>query len=264
MFSFTFRFPNPSRMPMTATPSDPQSAGSERNPLDAEQIPIALTFEDKLQLFWRRHRVAVIVACLGVAAAIVGVGVYDYLEAQREAEIESAYAATTTPESLKAFADAHPDHALAAAAYLRLADDAFAAGKAAEAIPNYEKAIAIFRDGPFAARAKLGLAVAKTVGGKTPEGTAELKQLAEDANQFKGIRSEAAYHLTSLAAEAGVAADVQKYTDLLMQIDPASPWTRRGLGLRASLPMSSTAPGTPAASPNAAAPAIQFAPAVKK
>jgi predicted negative regulator of RcsB-dependent stress response len=244
---------------MTASPSDPQSAGS---PLDPEQIPIALTFEDKLQLFWRRHRVLVIAACLGIAAAIIGVGVYDYMEAQREADVQKAYAAASTPESLKAFTAAHPDHVLAGAAYLRLADDAFAAGKAADAVPNYEKAIAILKDGPFAVRAKLGLAVAKMDAGKAPEGTTELKQLADDANQLKGIRAEAAYHLASVAAANGVSADVQKYTDLLMQIDPMSPWTQRGFALRATLP--APAPTAESKTEAPSAPAIQFAPTGKK
>ena len=245
---------------MTATPSDPQSAGDA----SAEHNPIALTFEDKLQLFWRRHSTLVIAVCVAVALAIIGVGAWDYVEAQREADVEKAYAAASTPESLKTFADAHPEHTLAGAAYLRMADDAFAAGKTADAQANYEKAAGIFKDGPLAARTKLGLAVTKVVGAKTAEGTAELKQLADDGNQFKGIRTEAAYHLASLAAEAGNGAEVLKYSDLLMQIDPSSPWTQRAFALRASLPPGAI-PSEPkkdaSAAPNAST--IQFAPAGK-
>jgi predicted negative regulator of RcsB-dependent stress response len=144
---------------MTATPSDPQSAGDARDPVAAEQNPIALTFEDKLQLFWRRHRTLIIVLCVATALAIIGVGAWDSFEAKEEADLEQAYAAASTPESLKAFADAHPEHTLAGAACLRLADDAFAAGKAVDAQANYEKAAAILKNGPLAARAKLGLAV---------------------------------------------------------------------------------------------------------
>jgi predicted negative regulator of RcsB-dependent stress response len=242
---------------MTATPSDPQSAGNERDPLDLEQSPIALTFEDKLRLFWRRHRTLLIVGCLAVALAIAGVGIYDYVENENEAKIEAAYAAAKTPEALKAFAEANSEHTLGGVAFTRLADDAMLAGKMADAQANYEKATKILKDGPLAARAKLGLAVAKVIGGKTAEGTAELKALVDDPNQLKGIRAEAGYHLASLAAEAGVAADVEKYSVLLMQIDPASIWAQRAIILRAELPVT--------AAPNAAipAPAIQFTPPAK-
>ena len=54
------------------------------------------------------------------------------------------------------------------------------------------------------------------------------------------------HHGVSLHSEAGNAADAQKYSDQLMQIDPMSPWTQRGLALRASLP----AQQAPATSPD--------------
>lgn len=246
---------------MTATPSDPQSAGNESDPVAGEQGPIALTFEDKLQLFWRRHSALVIAFCVIVAVAIIGYGLWQRHEASEEADVQSAYAAASTPEALKSFADAYPDHVLAATAYVRLADDAFAAGKTADALANYEKALKITKDGPLAARTKLGVALSKVVGGKATEGAAELKQLVDDANQFKGIRAEAAYHLASLAAEARNGADVQKYADLLMQIDPASPWTQRAMVLRADFP--SAAPAADAAPVVPGAPAIQFTPPAK-
>lgn len=245
---------------MTATPSDPQSAGNESDPVAGEQSPIALTFEDKLQLFWRRHSALVIAFCVIVAVAIIAYGVWERHEASEEADVQSAYAAATTPEGLKSFADSHPEHTLAGTAYLRLADDAFAAGKTADALANYEKSVKIFKDGPLAARAKLGLAVTKVVGGKAAEGTADLKQLVDDANQFKGIRAEAAYHLASLAAEARNGTEVQKYADLLMQIDPASPWTQRAMVLRADFPSAAPAADAPA---TPGAPTIQFTPPAK-
>jgi hypothetical protein len=92
--------------------------------------------------------------------------------------------------------------------------------------------------------------MAKIAAGKTAEGETALKSLAGDAAQLKGIRAEASYHLASLAAEAGRADDVKKYSEQVAQIDPSSPWTQRAMTLRASLP------ATPAAaSPQAEAPA---------
>jgi hypothetical protein len=122
-----------------------------------------------------------------------------------------------------------------------LADEAYTAGKAADALAGYDKVVTILKTGPLVARAQLGRALAKVQAGKGTEAITDLRQLAGDAAQSKGARAEAAYHLTSLAAEAANAADVQKYSDQLMQLDPSGPWTQRALMLRASLPVASAA-----------------------
>jgi hypothetical protein len=69
---------------------------------------------------------------------------------------------------------------------------------------------------------------------------------------LKGVRVEAAYQLASLASEANNGAEVQKYADQLMAIDPASPWTQRALALRAMYPVALRWPLRPAAGKDAA------------
>ena len=230
-------------MTTPATPSAPKSAGDDRNLVAVDANYIAPTLEDKLNLFWKNNGNAVLVLIGLVVLGIIGKGGWDYLQGQKELDVEKAYAAATTPEAQKAFAAAHADHSLAGITHLRLADEAYAAGKTADALAGYDKALATIKDGPLAARAQLGRALSKAQAGKTAEATTDLKQLANDANQFKGARTEAAYQLASLAAEANQADDVQKYSTLLMQIDPSSPWTQRALALRMSMP----APMAPAA-----------------
>jgi hypothetical protein len=246
-------------MTTPATPSSPKSAGDDRN-LVAVDAATASTFEDKLHLFWQKNGTAVLTLCGLVILGIIAKGGWDYLAAQNELDVEKDYAAATTPEQRKAFAAAHPDHSLAAIAQLRLADEAYTAGKFADALTGYDKAIALLKTGPLATRAQLGRALAKISTGKTAEGTADLKQLAGDPAQLKGLRAEAAYQLTSLAADAANAADVGKYADQLMAIDPASPWTQRALSLRAMFP-AAAAPAPAAATKaddkkDAAAPAV--------
>jgi hypothetical protein len=245
-------------MSTPVTPSNPSPAGpagDDRNlvPVDATT---AVSFEEKLEIFWQKYRGAVFGVCALVIVAILGKGGWEYLQRQKEAEVKKAYAAAATAEQLKAFSAATPDHPLAAVAQVRIADEAYTAGKGAEAVAAYDKALTIAKDGPLAVRAKLGRAVAKVSAGKASEASAELAQLANDANTFKGVRAEAAYHLTSLAVEAKNAADAQKYSDLLMQIDPTSPWTQRGLALRASLPAPAATAAAPAAG-DAAAPKVE-------
>jgi len=238
-------------MTTPATPASPNPAGDDRNLVAVDATYAAMSFEDKLHLFWKNNGTAVLVLCSLVLLGIVGKGGWDYLAAQKEAGIENDYAAATTPEQLKAFIATHAGHTLAGVAQLHLADDAYAAGKAGDALAAYDQVVATLKTGPLAARAQLGRAMAEIQSGKSADGAADLKLLANDPSQFKGLRVEAAYQLASLAAGNGNAADVQKYSDQLMQIDPASPWTQRAMALRASLPAPTAgavpASGTPAA-----------------
>ncbi len=223
-------------MTTPATPSQPTPAGDDRNLVPVDATYIAPSFEDKLHGFWKKNGTVVIVLCVLVLVGIVAKGGWDYLQSQKEVEIEKDYAAATTPEKLKSFAAANSGHSLAAVAQLRLADDAYTAGKYADAITGYEQVVATLKTGPLATRAQLGSAMSKISSGKTAEGETALKALANDAAQAKGVRVEASYQLASLAAEAGRADDVKKYADQVAQIDPASPWTQRAMTLRSSLP----------------------------
>jgi hypothetical protein len=202
-----------------------------------ESTPAPLTFEDKLQHFWQQNRMIVLGLCALVLIAILAKGGWERYQAGRERDVEAAYAAATTTEQLRSFIAAHPDHELAGVAELRIADEAYAAGKSADAVAGYDKAVATLKTGPLATRAQLGRALAKIQSGNATDGANELKQIANDSAQLKTARAEAAYHLASLAAESNNAADVQKYADQLEQIDPASTWARRAMMLRATLPV---------------------------
>ena len=237
-------------MTKPTAPSAPKSAGDDRNLVAVDENYVALTFEDRLRIFWKKNGKSVLALVVIVLLAIVAKGAWDYRAAQQEVELQQDYAAATTPAQLKTFAAAHSGHVLAGLARLRLADDDYAAGKATEAIYGYEAAIPALQTGPLASRARLGLAMAKLQGGKTAEGEAALKQLASDATETKGVRVEANYQLASLASVAGRSDDVKKFSDQVMAIDPTSPWLQRTLLLRASQPI--------ATAPVSATPAVKF------
>ena len=225
------------------TPSAPKSVGVDRNLVAVDENYVALTFEDRLRIFWQKNGKSVIALGVIVLVAIVAKGAWDYRAAQKEVELQQAYSAATTPAQLKAFAAANPGHVLAGLARLRLADDDYAAGKSTEAIYGYEDAIPALKTGPLASRARLGLAMAQLQVGKTVEGEAGLKQLASDATESKSIRVEANYQLASLASVAGKSDDVKKYSEQVMAIDATSPWLQRALLLRASQPVAATSVG---------------------
>ncbi len=239
-------------MTTPATPTDPTPAGDDRKFVAVDDTYIAPSFEDQLQAFWKKNSTVVIGVCVVILLGIVAKGGWDYVAGQKEEGVKQEYAAATaTPEKLKAFTAAHPGHTLTGVAQLTLADQAYAAGKPAEALAGYEAAVPLLKSGPFAARAQLGLAIVKLQSGKAAEGEAALKALAADTVQLKGVRAEAAYQLASLASESGKADDVKKYSDQLIQIDPASSWAQRAMMLRAKLPAAASAVqvGVPAAKP---------------
>jgi hypothetical protein len=246
---------------MPATPSPTSPAGDD-HPLVAVDPTNAVTFGDKLHIFWEKNARSVLILCALVILGILAKGLWEYFGRQKQLEIGRAYAAATSPEQLKAFAAAHPDHFLSGVAQLRMADDAYAAGKFADAVTGYDQAYAILKSGPLAARVQLGRGVAKIQAGKTSEGVADLKQLMDDANQLRAIRAEAGYHLSSLAADAGNGAEVQAISDRLMQIDPSSLWTQRALTLRGNLPVTpapaAATAGTAPATKQDEAPSVQL------
>ena len=244
-------------MSTPSTPSSPKPAGDDRNLVPVDENYVAPSFEDRVRIFWEKNNKAVYGVLVVILLAIVAKEGWDYLAAQREKGVEQAYAAATTPAQLRTFIGEHPQHTLAGVAQLQLADEAYAGGRYGEAVTAYEQASGVLKNGPLASRARLGAAMAKLQGGRESEGEAALKALAADEKEPKAYRLEAAYHLTSLAAERHNATDVKTYSDQVMQLDPASPWTQRAMHLRASVP-SAEAP-VPAADANAdQSPAIKL------
>jgi hypothetical protein len=233
---FVRGFTNSKSRAMTnpATPSAPTPAGDDRNLVVIDENYVAPSFEDRLRLFWQKNSklvIALLAVILVVVAAKEG---WEYLAAEKERGIGEAFAAAVTPAQVKSFIEANPGHPLSGVAHLRTADETYAAGRFSDAIPAYEQATAILRSGPLASRARLGVAMSKLQAGRTADGEAALKAFAADANEIKAFRAEAAYHLASLGSSRGNAADVKIYSDQLMQLDPASPWTQRALALRST------------------------------
>jgi hypothetical protein len=244
-------------MTTPASPAPNPPAGDDRNLVAAATSP-AVTFEDRVRTFWTGNRNVITGLCVGVALAIVAKGGWDYLQGQQETGVVEAYAAADSSDKLKAFVAAHASHSLAGVAQLRLADEAYQAGKAAEAAGLYQQAAATLKGDPLGARARMGRAVAQLAAGQATEASPALKALADDSSQLKAVRAEAAFHLASLSVEAKDANEAQRLVDQLMQIDVSSPWTQQAMMLRASLPATPAPAAGPAApAPSGAAPAVE-------
>jgi len=239
-------------MSTPASPSAPKPAGDHHDPA----VVIHPSFEERMHAFWEKNRGTVMAVLVVILLGILAKGAWDYFAASREQGIRADYAAATTPAKVKEFIASHAGHPLAGVAQLGLADDAYAAGNYAEAVAAYEKAVPALKTGLLTSRAKFGLAMAKLAAGRTAEAETGLAAIASDAAENKSLRASAAYQLASLAASAHRAADVKKYTEQVMSLDPAGMWVQRAMALRVQFPESEVAAPAPAA----AAPAIKLEP----
>lgn len=246
-------------IPMS-TPNTPSPVSGDQPPVAAEAAVITPGFEETLRAFWEKNGKLVIIICVVVLLAIIGRGAYGVMAAQREAGVAAAYGAAVTSDQLKSFASAHAGHRLAGAAHLRLADEAYAAGRYPDAQSEYGKAAPILKDSVFAGRIQLGLGMAKLNGGDVAAGEAALKALVDDIAGSKAVRAEAAYHRAITAAAAGRADEASTLAEQVMSIDPESIWTQRALMLRARASVQAPTPASvaPASAPGEAPPSIQF------
>lgn len=229
-----------------STPQPNQPSASPKRPDDpAGTADLELPFDEQLRAIWdkKENRTTVYTGCIAVALMILGWYGYKAFVAAREHQIEAAYAAAAaaaTPARLRTFAQEYQGRPLAGVAYLRLADEEYAAGNYTAAVEDYDRAAVALPVPAIVARALLGKAISQIRSGNTTEGTAALVKLAEDATRVKAVRTEAAYHVASMAFDAGNFDDVTKFTNLIMQIDAGGVWAQRAMQLQLEVPASAT------------------------
>lgn len=209
-------------MPTPAESSQPKSPDGSAAPAYHPDL------DEQLHGFWQKHG-----KTLGFAAAIILAfylckAGYEYFRGQHESDVEQEFAAAKTPDQLKAFIGAHPDHKLAGLAELEVADQAYASGQLAAATVAYQQAIPMLKNDPLQARAQIGLAMSQAQSGQGNEGEAALRKIFEDGGQMPVIRAEAGYQLEALEASDGKSqSDLLAIASKLQQIDAGSPWTQR-------------------------------------
>jgi len=243
---------------------NPNTAGN------TDQAPRPPTTDEQFRAFWLKNEKNIYIAC---AVVVVFVLVFVFWKSMRNSTADTvgaAYAAATTPDQWRIFVNNNPGSPLAAAASLRLADDAYQKKNYAEAAADYEKAAAD-KTAIFASRALLGAAMSKILGGQSAEGENRLTQIANDATLPAIIRAEATFHLATLAENANRAEAAAKLYDQVIALAPKSAWAVDAAYQRdhmsvtgtASLPITASSAAAPAATPPPApaAPASSTTPA---
>lgn len=235
-------------------------AKSEKSAGTPAEVNVTPGFEEKLNQFWERNRRGLIILCAAIFVAILAKGGWDYLAAEKEEGIRKAYASAVTLNQKRSFAQTHAGHELAGVAWLQIADAAYAENKSDDALAAYQESAKILTDGALSVRASLGLAMAQIQSGQAEAGKAALQKIADSVSAPKGFRTEATYHLASLAHAAGDDAQFQQLAQQVMQIDPASPWAQRLMLMQVSKRPAAAvaAPAQPAAAPTAEEPAIKL------
>jgi predicted negative regulator of RcsB-dependent stress response len=199
---------------------------------DQSAVVLEAGFEIAVQTFWEKNRHLILLVCTVALLVIIGREGWQYFTIQREMSVRADYAKVADrPEQLAVFAGANPDHALAGVAYLRLADNKYAAGDFRAAAENYKKAAASLQHSVLLGRARVGSAMSQYYSGDKAAGEAALKAIGTDSSLPKGARVEADYHLATLALEAGNAAEVSRLVAETSKIDAGSVWSQRATAL---------------------------------
>ncbi|MFH1497390.1 MAG: hypothetical protein ABII82_06140 [Verrucomicrobiota bacterium] len=226
-------------------------SGDDRNLVQVDDSYVAPGLEDRLQLFWERYSRVIIIGVVVVVIAISGRGLVGWMSARQDAATRAEFATVEGKDALLAFAAAHPSHALAGVALLQVADELYAAGDFTGAGAAYRDAAASLGDQPLAGRALLGAAISVIQAGKTAEGVAVLRQLADDVARTAVTRAEAAYHLASLARESGQIDEAGRRVEQIAALGETGVWGQRALMLREQLATAATATGDAAVAPAA-------------
>jgi tetratricopeptide (TPR) repeat protein len=223
-------------------------AGDDRNVVAAGSGEVALTFDERVQLWWHEYRSTILITCVALLAVFVGKElVVIFLQRRERAVAEAFDAAGTNPTLLRSFANANPDYGLA---WLALADAAMKTESYSEAKGYFDKALSKLAGTPFAGRAQLGAALSQVLGGDKAKGEELLKKMVDDPKQMKAYRAEASLDLAVLAREAGRIEEARSLLTGIFQFDLQGAMSQRVFAEMSSLPPENK-PAAEAATPAA-------------
>jgi len=214
-------------MNTTPSPTNQPATSDDRNLVSVENDQPGLSLEDRLFLFWKNYRNALLVAVAIVVGSIVGREVWRNFAASRELAVGQAFGAAESIEARQAFVLKHGGHPLAGAAMLLIADEHYKNGDFGLAASAYEEAAGVATDSVLAARARLGSGVAHIQAGRSSEGSAILRQLNDDSNALESIRTESRFHLAALAVASGDMTQAREDLDALVQMGAAQAWAQQ-------------------------------------
>ena len=219
---------------------NPSPKGDDRNLVVVDEDFAQADAEDRLWLFWERHRSTLVGTVAAVLVGLISWFAYDAWEESRQEAVRSAYAALADDEGRRAFAKAHAGDPLAVAALLGIADGLQSKGQGTSAA--YAEAAAAdpgsSRAGQALAwRARLYAGLLALDEGATADGLARLAEVAEADGAPDALRGPAFLALTRAALAAKDTAKARGWLDKMDRLLGANhPWREEQRRLIATEP----------------------------
>jgi len=210
--------------------------GDDRNLVTVDENYSGGDAEDRLWLFWQKHRNKVFYAVMVVSVAVILWQGWRIYQAHVATALQAEFSAASGPPALIAFSQAHPDTTLGKLAQLEAADTLYTDGKFKDAADAYAKAATLLGSDEKGQRARLGQALALLQSGDSKSASQMLETLAHDTSIVDNYRAESAYFLATLAAQAGDNAAVAKWIELVNQFK-GSEWSKMAGVLNEILPL---------------------------
>ena len=198
--------------------------GDERNLVDINEAFKEAEFEDRMWLLWNENKSSII---LGIAVAFILVIGLQFLKWSRASSIEkmqAAYAAATDDAQKEAFASEYSEDFLGGVAWLELADKKFEAEDFSEAATLYERSAVALAGNTAQARALLGQGISLIQSDAIDAGKEALNKIVDQENCLDAYKSEAIYHLVTLAIQAKDYALARLYILKMEELDFSGYW----------------------------------------
>ena len=219
---------------------NPSPKGDDRNLVVVDEDFAQADAEDRLWLFWERHRSKIVGSVVAVVAGLVAFFAYVAWETARREAVGEAYAALADDDARRAFARGHAGNPLATAALLTIADELLAKGKGSS--KAYAEAAAS-DPGPSRAgqallwRARLHAGLLALDEGATADGLARLAEVAESDAAPDALRGPAFLALARAALATKDAAKAREWLDKMDRLlRPDHPWREEQRRLIAAEP----------------------------
>lgn len=207
---------------------NPSPKGDDRNLVVVDEDFAQADAEDRLWLFWERHRSTIVGSVTAVIIGLVAWFAYRAWDDSRQEAVREAYAALTDDAGRRAFAAEHAGSPLATAALLTIADDLQSKGKgtskayaeAAAADPGPSRA-----GQALAWRARLYAGLLALDEGATADGLARLAEVADASEAPDALRGPAFLALARAAIAAKDPAKAREWLDKMDRLlGPDHPW----------------------------------------
>jgi predicted negative regulator of RcsB-dependent stress response len=166
------------------------------NAADKEStLPPGADAEERFNEFWRTNGTAIFTSIAIGAVIVIGAQTWRYVKSRIEKNTQAAYASASNKDQLLTFAQDHDSHALAGAAYFRIANDEFISGQYKQASEHFNMAKERLAGTPFAERAELGRAMSLLMNNQKTEAEMALRAILDNPSNLEETRAEAGFNL---------------------------------------------------------------------